>query len=67
MYIGIDIGGTFIKYGVINEFGVSIEKASIATNHTKEILFADLVELVKTYQKNTHQLLAWELVRQELF
>ena len=51
MYIGIDIGGTFIKYGVINEFGVSIEKASIATNHTKEILFADLVELVKTYQK----------------
>lgn len=50
MYVGIDIGGTFIKHGVIDAFGKIIEKGSIPTNHEKELLFLDLIKLVKGYQ-----------------
>lgn len=28
--IGIDLGGTFIKYGIVNEDGESIEKGKAA-------------------------------------
>ena len=30
-YIGIDLGGTFIKYGIVNEDGEIIEKGKVAT------------------------------------
>lgn len=30
-YIGIDLGGTFIKYGIVNEDGEIIEKGKAAT------------------------------------
>ncbi|MGX6978069.1 ROK family protein [Vagococcus elongatus] len=51
MYIGFDIGGTSIKYGVLNEQGEIIEKAMISTNHEKESLLQDLANITKKYQQ----------------
>lgn len=49
MYIGIDIGGTFIKYGIVDDKGEIIEKDSIPTSHDKEQLISELVQLIKNY------------------
>lgn len=46
MYVGFDIGGTSIKYGVVDNAGNILEKASIPTNHEKEAFFADLEQIV---------------------
>lgn len=51
MYIGIDIGGTFIKFGVIDEVGKIIEKSSIPTKHDKEKLIFDITNLINQYKK----------------
>lgn len=46
MYVGFDIGGTSIKYGVLDNAGNIIEKNSIPTNHEKEGFYADLERIV---------------------
>lgn len=51
MYIGIDIGGTFIKHAIVDSEGVIIEKSSIPTSHEKEQLMTSLVDLIKNYQR----------------
>lgn len=50
-YLGIDVGGTNIKYGIIDENGVVLEKGKKATTMEKEDFLNDLVELIKLNQK----------------
>lgn len=53
MFIGIDIGGTGIKFGVVNEKGEILKKESIPTKKTTEDIIEDLVsvcsKLIKEY------------------
>lgn len=51
MYIGIDIGGTNIKYGIINNQGIIIENSRMKTNHEKKSFLKDILELINQYQK----------------
>lgn len=51
MYIGFDIGGTNVKYGVLTENGAIIEQGKVATNHEKEGLLNELTQIVHLYQE----------------
>lgn len=51
MYVGFDIGGTAIKYGVLNDQGEIVEKAMVPTNHEKERLLQDLADITKEFQQ----------------
>lgn len=51
MYIGIDVGGTKIKYGLVDETGKITHRNAIATNHEKGQFINDLVEIINNYQK----------------
>ncbi|WP_086350886.1 ROK family protein [Candidatus Enterococcus clewellii] len=51
MYVGFDIGGTNVKYGVLDEHGQIIEKAMIETKTKKENILDDLVKVVDDYKK----------------
>lgn len=48
-YVGIDVGGTSIKYGLINANGQIIEKANIKTAAKKEQVLADMAHIVQRY------------------
>ncbi len=52
MYVGIDIGGTNIKYGILNDLGEITEKGLISTKHNKKELILDLVTIIKAYQQH---------------
>lgn len=47
MYIGIDIGGTDIKYGLISEQGEVKSKGKVKTPYDKERLIEELCRIVK--------------------
>lgn len=49
MYLAFDIGGTFIKYGILDDNGNIIEKSKIPTINDREIL---LDSLKKIYLKS---------------
>lgn len=51
MYVGFDIGGTNIKYGVLDEKGKIIEKAMIETKRKKEEILQELTGIVQCYKK----------------
>ncbi|MDH6364922.1 beta-glucoside kinase [Enterococcus sp. PF1-24] len=51
MYVGFDIGGTTIKYGVVDEVGNILEKSSIATNYDKTAFYNDLVSIIEDAQQ----------------
>ncbi|WP_296143236.1 ROK family protein [uncultured Anaerococcus sp.] len=55
-YISIDIGGTFIKYGLINENGEILEKHELVTEANKggEQILEKTLKIVGDY-KNNHQ------------
>lgn len=55
-YISIDIGGTFIKYGLINENGEILEKHELATEANKggKQILEKTLKIVGDY-KNNHQ------------
>lgn len=46
MFVGFDIGGTTVKYGVLNEQGEILEKAAIKTSYVVEELLGDMEEIV---------------------
>ncbi|KAF1293892.1 ROK family protein [Candidatus Enterococcus leclercqii] len=50
MYIGIDVGGTHTKFGLITTAGEVIEKAMIDTNHDKDQFIEDLIAIITNYQ-----------------
>ncbi|MBL1224084.1 ROK family protein [Enterococcus sp. BWR-S5] len=51
MYVGFDIGGTNIKYGVLDETGQIIEQAMTETKRRKEDILQELTEIVQHYKK----------------
>lgn len=55
MFIGIDIGGTNIKYGLVAGDGTVISKGMMPTRHAQVDLLADLEGLVLAYQANTRK------------
>lgn len=49
MYVGIDVGGTSIKYGLVDSNGNIIHKGAIATGFEKEELLQNLTIIVDEY------------------
>ncbi|MBO0469806.1 ROK family protein [Enterococcus sp. DIV0242_7C1] len=50
MYVGFDIGGTTVKYGVLDENGTILEKGSIKTEYEPDSFYASLLAIVKDAQ-----------------
>lgn len=51
-YVGFDIGGTSVKYGLVNEAGEILEKGSfVTTPDDGELMIANMAKQVKTYQE----------------
>lgn len=51
-YIGIDIGGTNIKYGLLTSEGAILEDSEVKTNSSGKEIIATITEIVKKYQKS---------------
>lgn len=51
-YVGIDVGGTSIKYGLVNQNGQILEQNSFPTADQKQQILTDLASIVTDYQKN---------------
>ncbi|MHC5248326.1 ROK family protein [Enterococcus sp. LJL90] len=51
MYVGIDIGGTSIKYGLVNVAGQVSQSGKIKTDHSLEGLLNDLTAIITEFQK----------------
>lgn len=49
-YLGIDIGGTNVKYALLNKSGEIIEKGKIKTEQKKEPFLHNLDQIVEKYQ-----------------
>ena len=51
-YVGFDIGGTTVKYGLVNETGEILEKGSfVTTPNDGEQLIANMAKQVAAYQE----------------
>ncbi|WP_368251136.1 ROK family protein [Enterococcus sp. 2201sp1_2201st1_B8_2201SCRN_220225] len=50
MFVGFDIGGTTIKYGLLDEKGQILAKSSIETSYDVEQLITEMAEIVANYQ-----------------
>lgn len=54
-YIAFDIGGTKVKYGILDEMGIIMDKGEIPTRvETLDMFLGDLEDIVKNYKEN-HQ------------
>lgn len=51
MFIGIDVGGTTIKYGVILKNGEIVKKGQLPTIHEKEGFLQSITALIKSLQQ----------------
>lgn len=51
MYVGFDIGGTTVKYGVLDELGTVLEKGKIPTNYDLSVFLTELLEIVEDAQQ----------------
>ena len=51
MFIGIDVGGTTIKYGVILKNGEIVKKGQMPTIHEKEGFLQSITALIKSLQQ----------------
>ncbi|WP_367950653.1 ROK family protein [Enterococcus faecium] len=49
MYVGIDVGGTSIKYGLIDSKGNIVAKDTLVTSFEKEELLQNLADIVEKY------------------
>ncbi|WP_054678335.1 ROK family protein [Lacticaseibacillus sharpeae] len=49
-YVSFDIGGTSIKYGVVNGDGTVVARGHVATAPDRETNVAHLLDVVHTYQ-----------------
>lgn len=50
-YVGIDIGGTYIKYGLVSESGELLKKDQIKTSISGERIIESIEDIVSDYQK----------------
>lgn len=55
-YIGIDIGGTSIKYGLVSAAGKILSQASLPTATKQEEVLTNLAQIVLDYQKDGYDL-----------
>lgn len=55
-YVGIDIGGTSIKYGLVSAAGEIVAQASLPTAIEQEEVLADLAKIVTDFQDAGHDL-----------
>lgn len=51
MYVGFDIGGTTIKYGVLDECGTILEKGSMETKYEPDVFYANLLKIIEEAQR----------------
>ncbi|MGL5086061.1 MAG: ROK family protein, partial [Clostridium sp.] len=52
-YISFDIGGSSVKFGVINEFGEILDKGSFKTpKQSFDVLILKMVEVVDAFEKD---------------
>jgi len=51
MYVGIDIGGTTIKHGLINKYGKVYERDSIKTPLEKERFLESVTKIINVYKE----------------
>lgn len=56
-YIAFDIGGTFIKYGVVDDSGKILKKGKVSTPQTENPFLEALSEKVKVVQKDYQDIL----------
>ncbi|HFD1803601.1 TPA: ROK family protein [Enterococcus faecium] len=49
MYVGIDVGGTSIKYGLVDSKGNIMAKDTLVTSFEKEELLQNLADIVEKY------------------
>lgn len=51
-FMSFDVGGTFVKYGVLNKDGIILKKDKIPTYHeSKELFINSLIEIIKMHEK----------------
>lgn len=50
-YIGFDIGGTDIKYGLVDETGTIVTKSRLETPDDGDVIFETLHSVIKNYEK----------------
>lgn len=50
MFIGFDIGGTNVKYGLVNSKGEILEKSLFPTQHNRYALLEDITRIIKKFQ-----------------
>lgn len=50
MYIGIDIGGTTIKYGLVDESGKVSNRDSISTSSDKKTIIQEIIQIIRNFQ-----------------
>lgn len=55
MFVGIDIGGTSIKYGLVTLEGQIVSKGIMPTRYEPDELLADLKSVIKAYQSDSTQ------------
>lgn len=55
-YVGIDVGGTSIKYGLVSAAGEIITQASLPTADQQEQILTDLAKIVRGYQDAGYEL-----------
>lgn len=58
MYIGIDIGGTSIKYGLVSEEGDVMNKSSIPTSKNKNVFIKDILNIITRNIEGTPEIKA---------
>lgn len=51
MYVGFDIGGTTVKYGVLDEMGAILEKGAMETNYDLSAFLIELLAIVEDAQQ----------------
>lgn len=55
-YVGIDVGGTSIKYGLVSAAGGIITQASLPTADQQEQVLTDLANIIRDYQDAGYEL-----------
>lgn len=51
-YVGVDVGGTRIKFGLVDANGNVLQKANKPTSTNKEEIFRDIKEFIRSQNKN---------------
>ena len=56
MYLSFDVGGTKTKYSLIDKNGKILESGNFLTEDNKKIIFSNIEEIVKEFQKKRYSI-----------